>query len=388
MPCILALALLIGAPCAWPQPKESTVRLDGAPEVAAVSVTSRFHGYQSAVDRDLTDGAAAYDYSVHIIKDRERGVYRLYSGGRWLRRGVPNADGDHVLQHVSESGGPGTWIMPRDRPEIWKGSEDGYPDAWFADNYLEPEVLRIDGVYHMYTQVQGNPGSPIDIPGEVAVTGADRIQLHTSADGSNWKRRSWERGVIVSIDDPTRTNLHHHEVIHVPWDADGRPFWMYVVARVDGKSRGHVRIRSADPNAFDWRLRERASGMSQLGNQIAYASDAPGGPLFIRITFTADDSGRRVPALQFSTDGLSWFWGEDGPVILDGCKDNGHNRNCYFLGISTLDGTGELERVGDNTYTAVYGAATCSSPIAPDIFHSEIGVGEMTLRILPAGEEG
>ena len=169
----------------------------------------------------------------------------------------------------------------------------------------------------------------------------------------------------------------------MPWDKDRRPFWLYVGVNLDGVFTGYSRIRSADPRSFDWRLREKGAAFSQLGNQLAYARQAPGGPLFVRITFTGDASGRHVPSLQFSRDGMAWFSGDEGPVLLDGSKDNDKNRNCYFLGISTIDGTGEMEYLGNNTYRAIYGATTSNSPGGGDIWYSEIGAGELIFTITP-----
>ncbi|MBI2844110.1 MAG: hypothetical protein HYX78_11980 [Armatimonadetes bacterium] len=357
---------------------ESTIHFSNQAGFDAIRFQSQFYGYQSAVDRDYTSGQLAYDYSVHITKDASR--YRMYAGGRW-RSAL--GDGDHVLQWVSNTGAGGTWAMPHSRPEFWQGQEDGYPNTWFSDNYIEPEVVKVDGTYYMYTQVQINPGRPIDIPGQTAVTQADRIQLHTSTDGNNWTRWSTERGVVVNIDDPTITSLHHQEVIYVPWDSSGKPWWMYVGVHINGASKGYYRIRSSDPTTFDWQSRETGIPFSQFGNQTAYASQAPGGPLFVRITFVTDATGRKVPSLQFSRSGLRvWFWGDDGPIKLDGSQDNSKNKNCYFLGISTIDGTGELEYLGNNTYRAIYGATTSNSPVAPDIFYSEIGAGELTFQLL------
>lgn len=348
----------------------------------AICFQSRFYGYQSAVDRDYTAGQEAYDYSVHLIKDG--GLYRLFNGGRWLT--PERGDGDHVLQYVSETGEGGTWRPVREGPEFPQGREEGFPGTWFSNNYLEPEVVKVEGTYYLYTQVEIDPGQPIDEPGLKAETQCDRIQLHTSRDGFHWERWSTERGVVVNLDRPTRTNLHHQEVIYVPWDQDHRPFWLYVGAHIEGQWTGYYRIRSADPTTFDWHEKEPGIGFSQLGNQVGYARQAPGGPLFVRITFTEDGNGRHVPTLQFSRDGIAWFVGDEGPVLLDGSKDNDKNKNCYFLGLSTIDGTGELERVDGQTYRALYAASTANSPGGGDIWWSEIGVGELFLTLVPRAD--
>lgn len=371
--------LALATACSAREYKQSTLHFGNLPEIESITFKSAFFGYNSAVNRPLTGGEPAYDYSVHIIKDGP--AYRMYAGGRWKRSDVKHADGDHVMQYVSKSGAAGTWKMPHNRPEFWNGAEAGKTGLWYSNNCLEPEVIKVKGKYYMYTQVEIDKDDPIDVPGMKSVTGSDRIQLFTSSNGSDWTRFA-DRGVVINIDEPESTFLHHQEVAYVPWDKDKRPFWLYVAVNRNRQFTGYCRIRSADPKTFDFKLREPGVGFSQLGNQLAYAKQAPGGPLFVRITFTADN-GRQVPSLQFSRDGMSWFGGDEGPIKLDGSKDNANNKNCYFLGISTINGTGELEYVGKNTYRAIYGATTSNSPGGAEIWTSEIGVGELLFRITP-----
>lgn len=357
-----------------------TRHFDNMSGIDAITVKSSFQGYSSAVNRPLTDGEPAYDYSAHLIKDGNQ--YRLYSGGRW--RVSANGtlwDGDHVLQHISSTGAANTWTMPHtpQRPEFLKGEEEGVSGKWYSRNYLEPEVVKVNGTYYMFTQVMILPGDPIDETGKTAVTQADRIQLHTSADGLNWSRWSTTRGVIINTPTPGSVNFHHQEVIYVPWDADGKKWWMYVGIDINNAFTGHWRIRSGDPATFDFAARE-STWLAQLGNQIAYIPSAGGKPLFVRITFDANGSGILVPTLQFSRDGLVWSWGLEGPFHLEGSNDLVNHRNCYFLGISTIDGTGELEKTGDK-YKAFYAATTSNTSVAPEIFSSEIGVGSLELSL-------
>lgn len=360
--------------------QEAQARFAGWPDAATIRVQSRFFGHEAAVDRDTTDGELAYDYCPFLMRDTLAGIYRLYVGGRWLRRGIPGADGDHVLHYVSQTGAPGSWFMPRFRPEFWLPQEEGRTDLWYSSNCLEPEVLRVGATYYMYTQVQGNTTARTDDPQVTETPGVDRILLFTSDDGFSWQRASTARGVVVNIDDPARTALHHQEVIYVPWDAEGLCWWMYVAADVAGQPQGYHRLRSADPTTFDWSLRQRA-GLAQYGNQIGYARDLPGGPLFVRITFDGLANGKTVPSLQFSRDGLDWRGGDDGAALMAGSADEGANRNCYFLALCTLDGTGELERTEDGKFRALYAATTCATPVAPEIFHAEIGLGELLLSL-------
>jgi len=264
----------------------------------------------------------------------------------------------------------------------WEGPEGG-AGQWWQGNVGDPEVVGVDAVWRMYVQVQIDAGQPIDIAGQVAQYSGDRIMLLTSGTCSKPWTRKTDRGVITNVQYPTRTAFHHHEVIYVPWDTDGKPWWMYVAVNIDNTMQGYYRIKSNDPTTFDYNQKQVA-GLAQLGNQIGYLKQAAGGPLFIRITFSGDSTGRQVPSMQFSRDGLTWFWGDNGPVLLDGSKDNVNNKNCYFLGMSTLWGTGEIEYLGNQQWKMHYAATTCNTPVAPEIYYAEIGAGDMTLTVTPS----
>ncbi|MHB1462544.1 MAG: hypothetical protein ACYC1M_14750 [Armatimonadota bacterium] len=389
---LVACGLLLASTCLFAAPKQPKSIAQKKPAFKeqtlvykalgnlTVNYKSRFFGYNAAINRPTTDGEPAYDYSVHIIWDSAKGMYRMYTGGRWLRKGVKNADGDHVLQHQSKTGAPFTWKMNKDRPEFYFPAESGNPAVWNASNCLEAEVMRVKGTYYMYAQIQGMPGP--SLPGELEPRRVDRIVLFTSKDGDNWELQSKKRGVLVNLDQPETTALHHEEMIYVPWDKDGKPFWMYVgVNRKEGWT-GYYRIRSADPYTFDWKQHEGPAGLAQLGNQIGYIRNVGGAPLFLRVTFTGDKSGRSVPSMQVSRDGLNWQMdGSDGPVLLAGSSDPKKYKNCYFLGMSTIDGTGELQKTAANTYRVLYGGTCAETPVAPEIFYSEIGLGELFITI-------
>lgn len=381
-----AIAVLMCLTAAGAGTPDGTRTLVGYARIIGVTVSSTFYGPHSAVNRPLTDGELAYDYSVHLMTELQPSkLYRLYSGGRW-RVIATGWDGDHVLQHTSTSGTSGTWTMPHtpQRPEFPRGTEEGAGNVWYAGNCMEPEVLKVNGTYYMYTQVQIAQGAPIDQAGLTAsVPDCDRIQLHTSNDGLNWTRWSTQRGVVTNLTNPQQTQLHHEECVYVPWDATGRPWWMYVGVTVQGTFTGYWRLRSSDPTTYDFSTREVAN-LGEVGNQIGYMKNAPGGPLFIRISFINDGTGRMVPTLQFSRDGLAWQWGVESAFELHG-SDDPNSRNCYFLGLSTINGAGELEQSDTQglQYTAIYGASTSNSAVAPDIFYSDIGIGRLDVTINP-----
>lgn len=333
---------------------------------------SKFDGYDSIVDRPTTGGQPAYNYSVNLIKLSSDGSYRAYFGGRWKSSA---GDGDHVLLYGSQTGAGGTWSAIDPEPLFMQGQEEKQAGKWYSGNVLEPEpLLAADGKWILYTQVEIDAGGVIDT-GEKATSQADRIMLLTSADGKNWTRKT-DRGVVVNITDPAETQLHHEEVVYVPWDKDKECYWMYVGVNVGGNFTGIYRIRSSDYTTFDFSKREEVSGFSQIGNQIGYLKEAPGGPVFVRITF--DGSDTTVPALQFSADGLNW---SDVSNDLQGPAKNQSNNSCYFLGLSTLDGKGALQYLGNNTWAAKYAATTCNSPVQPDIFKSAIGGGTLYIHL-------
>ncbi len=352
------------------------------------SATSKYDGYNSIVDRPTTgdDNQYAYNYGLHLMK-MDDGTYRAYTGGRWRwKDGDIQHDGDHVLLYASETGEGYTWKMVGDGPVFLQGKEEGKANEWYSNNQLEPEVMKLpDGTWIMYSQCEIEGGTPIDDADRTPSTDgiwADRIQVLTSKDGLTWTRKT-DRGVIINIPDPTTTAFHHQEVIYVPWDKDGKPFWLYTATTYNGVQGGYIRIRSDKYDTFDYNAREATGGMSQLGNQIGYLKEAPTGPIFVRTTML-ESNGRVVPALQYSGNGLTWMQPQ---TALKGSDNNEYNKNCYFVGFSTINGTGQIEYLGNNQWKFLYGSTTANSPVAlsPDegygIWKSQIGGGSAILAL-------
>lgn len=337
---------------------------------------SSFDGYNSIVSRPMTDGQPAYNYSVNMVKVSKDNSYRAYFGARWKS---DKGDGDHVLLYSSPTGDGGSYAPLGPEPLFWQGQEEGIKDTWYCNNVLEPEpMLAADGKWIMYTQVEVDKGQ-VEDTGEKNESSADRIMLLTSPDGiNNWTRKT-DRGVVTNITDPANTMVHHEEAIYVPWDKDGECYWLYFGLNVDGNYTGIYRIRSSDYTTFDFSKKENVSGFAQIGNQIGYLKEAPGGPIFVRITFEGSPT---VPALQFSRDGLNWSSPSND---LEGPSPNKNNNNCYFLGISTIDGQGAIEYQGNNTWTAKYAATTCNTPVNPEIFNAAIGGGTVKFQLTPNG---
>ena len=92
--------------------------------------------------------------------------------------------------------------------------------------------------------------------------------------------------------------------------------------------------------------------------------------------------GKTVPALQFSSDGLKWSVSAFDLAGVDrtGAPANTGN-NIYFVGFSTINGTGEIERLEDGRYRFIYGGCTSDTPVAPQIFYSNVGCGECIFSI-------
>lgn len=341
-------------------------------------------------------GVPAYNYSVSLM--RQANSYRLWYGGRWQtlnQSGVaePNWDGDHVLSASSPDGV--RWFRDLAAPAMYQGAELGQT-GWWTGNYLQPQVLLVGGTYHMFWQAEVNPGQVVDT-GQVATAPADRIGLSTSRDGVHWTRMT-SRGVVVNLPDPAITKLGDEEALYVADDPDHLPWWLYVFYFLNGQAQGYVRLRSDDPTTFDWNQREPTQGLSQIGNGSAYC-DTPSGRVYLRITFVGSSTLRTYAALQLSRDGLQWAFGTPtafasgdsnipplalpgvtGGITLASSRNTANNRNVYFLGISSLDGTGQLVQTGKNTYQAYYAATTADEPTAPEIFSSQIGIGTVTIQ--------
>ena len=341
-----------------------------------------------------------YDYSLFgfITED---GTYRIYSGGRWFDQseavkdstnGQGTGDGDHVMIYESKDGL--TWDRYLEGPAFYLGWEQGLEgdltanELWWTGNTLEPEVIYVDGVYHMLIQSSG-----------VTESGyyGDYIGYASSTDGIHFTRKI---DSPVILPEPGKTfaqfkevygaeyGFNHHELIYVPDDPDGKCFWLYTGHHKNDGWAGYVLIRSADPTCFYWSDREDTSGFAQLGNQVGYISnyDGQGNRLFIRITFhdyTDENGTRLVPTLFYSTDGRSFHHmgvslaGVDvtDPVALE------NNRNTYFLGFCTVNGTGELPRNEDGSYKLTYLATTANEPGGMPIFWAEAGFGVMNFTL-------
>ncbi|MBR4256983.1 MAG: hypothetical protein IKQ18_07430, partial [Clostridia bacterium] len=126
---------------------------------------------------------------------------------------------------------------------------------------------------------------------------------------------------------------------------------------------------------FDYNDAEKVRGFEQLGTQTGYMILDDGTRLFVRITFSGNS-----PALEFSDDGLVWYM---AGISLSGVSADvdTDRKNCYFCGFSTINGTGEIERTEDGSYVFIYGTCCSKSPVAPDIFYSNVGRGTCSLKI-------
>ena len=336
--------------------------------------------------------APAYDYSSHIIKTEDG--YILYTGGLYCDYNTdkyPETPADHITAYTSKDGM--TWHRNLDGACFYLGAElgmsgyqvgDAFTEKWWYGNTMEPEVLYVDGVYYMYYQVENYTYSK-----EGTLMGADRIGVATSTDGIHFERKT-DSPVLLSSD--RYSCFTHQEVIYVPDDPDGKCFWMYVRYVHNNYQTKHIRIRSADPLCFN--MDEDCtdvSGFMYHGNQIGYISDydGEGNRLFLRITFIEHSEGgdhnkrHTVPTLQFSLDGLSWV---DCNLRMAGADpenpDEWERRNVYFLGFSTINGTGEIPKSADGEgYEFFWVGCTSQTPVAPGIFESSEGVGKAVFTI-------
>ncbi len=353
----------------------------------------------TALDRDRTalfsavypEEAPAYDYSSHIIKT-DNG-YILYSGGLYIDYNTdkyPQTDADHILAYTSKDGK--IWHRNLDEACFFLGNElqvdrvpedlsPGTYENWWMGNTMEPEVIYVDGTYYMYYQCEYYQ---LDKSGNLM--GADRIGVATSKDGIHFERKT-DSPALISSDN--YSCFTHEEVIYVPDDPDGKCFWMYVRYVHNNVEVKRVRIRSADPTCFNMdEDYTECSGLNHIGNQLGYISDydGKGNRLFLRITmdtFNGDGKGERwVPSLQFSADGINWILAD---LHMAGANmdipGEAERHNIFFLGFSTINGTGEIARCEDGSYEFYFVGGTGSSSVAPGIFYSSEGGGYVKLTV-------
>lgn len=317
--------------------------------------------------------APAYDYSTTILKKSD-GSYILYNGGLYVDYNTDKynpTDGDHVLVYTSDDGKH--WHRNLDGPAFYLGGELGIPNEWWSGNTIEPEVICVDGTYYMYWQCENYTHLE-----DGTLIGHDKIGVATSKDGLHFERKT-DKPVIIN--EPAYSSFDHEEVMYYPDDPDGRPYWMYVRHVIRNSQVRYCRIRSDNPYEFDCSKQERVDNIQGIGNQTGWLKLDDGKTVFIHITLL-DQGGRTVPAIQFSEDGLKW---SGNSMILAG-SDNTNSpantyKNVYFAGFSTLNGTGEIERLEDGRYRFIYGGCTSATPVAPDIFYSNVGYGECTFSI-------
>ncbi len=348
------------------------INCDGVDDIVATSTLGKKTDVNLVLLNYPTE-APAYDYSTHIIK-KDDGTYILYNGGLYVdydKDKYTPSDGDHVLVYLSDDGVH--WFRNLDGPAFYLGGELGMNGEWWSGNTIEPEVVYVDGTYYMYWQCENYTHLE-----DGTLIGHDSIGVATSKDGLHFERKT-DAPVIINI--PEYASFDHEEVVYFPDDPDGKCFWMYVRMVIRNTEVRSIRIRTADPLSFDCAEAEAVNGLWQLGNQIGWLRLDNGEALFCRTTFI-DYRNSAVPAVQFSADGLGWR----GPIMrLAGVDPDdpaaGTGKNCYFPGFSTINGTGEIERLPDGRYRFVYGACTSNTPVAPAIFYSSVGCGECVFEI-------
>lgn len=331
--------------------------------------------------------APAYDYSSHVIKTEDG--YILYTGALYVDYNTdkyPPTDGDHIMAYTSKDGM--TWNRVLDAPCFYLGGElgagnyevgDVFTDKWWIKNTMEPEVIYVDGVYYMYYQVENYR---LDMSG--VLMGADRIGVATSTDGIHFERKL-DRPALITSDE--YSCFTHQEVIYVPDDPDGKCFWMYVRYVHNNAHMKTIRIRSADPLCFNMDEGYDVTTGFDQGNQLGYVNnyDGKGNRLFVNITSVPHyeyDLVHNVAALQFSRDGIHWVLSDIRMAGTDMTNpDEAQRNNMYFLGMSTVNGTGEIFVNEDGKCEIYYIGCTSSSAVAPGIFASSEGVGKAVFTI-------
>ncbi len=374
----------------------------------------------------IGDMAPAYDYSTHIIKTDEG--YIMYNGGLFQSYDTEKykpVGCDHPLVYTSKDGriwhqnldsaaiviggevGWGGYVWGEEDPETGlkiPGTGDSFTEKWWISNTIEPEVIRDPktGIYYMFTQTENY----CFLEDGITPSGADRIGVSTSTDGIHFERKI-DKPVIVT--DDIYSGFTHQQVIYVPDDPEGKCWWLNVSYRhkngeTDKFPDAFIRrilIRSDDPTCFDMtKGYEFTDSFVSHGNQMGYISDydGKGNRLFVGVTlgginttdYQGNTVGQTVPTLIVSTDGINWVGTGINLAGVDLTNPDEANRpHMYFLGMSTLYGTGELYKNEKGEYEFIYAGCTSQSPLSPGIFQSEVGMGVMTFTledILPAAE--
>ncbi len=368
--------------------------------------------------RHIGDMAAAYDYSTHIIKTDDG--YILYNGGTYETHDTEKYTpvcGDHPLAYTSTDGmiwhqnldsaciilggevGMGDYSWGDIDPETGlriPGTGDSFTEKWWIGNTIEPEVIRDPktGIYYMFTQTENYRF----LEDGVTPSSGDQIGIATSTDGIHFERKI-DKPVIVT--DDIYSGFTHQQVIYVPDDPDGKCWWMYVSYRhKNGETNKfpdafirYIRIRSADPTCFNMNEGyDFVEGFGSHGNQIGYISDydGNGNRLYVALAtgnnYMKDYTGKfvqqTVPTMIISLDGVNWVATN---INLAGvnltCEEETTRPNMYFLGMSTIYGTGEIYKNEKGEYEFIYGGCTSTSPLAPEIFYSEVGMGVATFTL-------
>lgn len=83
-----------------------------------------------------------------------------------------------------------------------------------------------------------------------------------------------------------------------------------------------------------------------------------------------------------STDGLGFQWTDIRLASVDVTDPSSEmNRNVYFLGFCTVNGTGEIQRNEDGSFKLVYLATTANASGGTPIFWAEAGVGVLNFTL-------
>jgi fibronectin-binding autotransporter adhesin len=319
----------------------------------SIKVSSQFNAFNSLVQRPYP----LYNYSVNVLKVGTG--YVAINGGDYTGSGE---DGDHIFGWSSPTGLPNTWVNLEGGGASSASSVPLFLQSnTFGANTMDPEPVYnpANSTWYMYVQKQRSAG--------------DQIMALTSTDLKNWTPFT-SRSVVTNI--ASGVVFQHEEAIYVPWSST--PFWLYCYLEESGVQKGYKLFRSNDPLAFNYTAQTDSGGERNTGGQRGYLLEAKNGPLFVRIT-SETVGGASVPIIQFSGNGTSWTY--SGYAVLQGSSNTGNYSNCYFPGISTINGDGALEYLGHNRWKAIYAATTSASPTAPDIYNSEIGCGEVIIDL-------
>ncbi len=290
-----------------------------------------------------------YEYSAHLLKLTDAPKYRILYGARWQ---TDTTDGDHIKYASSKDGI--TWTA-REIPVIKQGKNEGNSFPPEYGNRMDPTIIRWNGKYYMYYQLQMKPG--------------DKIGVAWSTDLINWTKLN----KLVVQNDPPEDQVVHPKAIRV-----GDEVWLYFL----WLKRGIYLIKSPSPVAFHIKPAVKVTGFNGMdGSQHVVLF--PNDPSRTVHVVMGHMKRPRQPLLGFSRDGISWIIDTvSSPQIFPQQIQTVDN---VFCNIASQPNSGLDPSAGNpNLIDSVYSCATFDGASRGDqpgnVWDSDLSIGKITFE--------